>query len=745
MNIPENSQFIANCPKGLEALLKDELSRFGAEISGESVGQVRFEASLKTAYTACLWSRLANRVLLVLWQDRTDTSEGIYGAVQSIDWLDHIAPDGSLAVDFQGTGGEIRNSHFGALKIKDAIVDQFNRQNLARPNVDTKFPDLRLYARLKKGEFTLAIDLAGESLHRRGYREKGALAPLKENLAAAILIRADWPGVASKGGALIDPMCGSGTLLIEGAMMAMDIAPGLQRKNWGFTRWQGHIPAIWQSLLEDARERRALALTRQWPEIRGYDASGSIVSTAESNIEMAGLRGKVRVSRKELSEFSRPTHTDLPFGLVVANPPYGERLGDEASLVHLYSFLGQALRRDFQGWQAAMITGNPNLGKRMGLRSHKQYQLLNGSIPAKLLLFDVQEKQFVNEKPDAEGGEIPQRKFSGGAEMFANRLRKNLKRVDKWAKRQTLECYRVYDADMPEYAVAIDRYGKYVHVAEYVAPANIPEETSRDRLRDVIDVIPSVMQVHPENVVLKERRRQRGTEQYTRKAQREEWFEIEENPVKLLVNLHDYLDTGVFLDHRDVRRYIGEQAKGKRFLNLFCYTATASVHAGVGGARYSTSVDMSQTYLNWAQRNLALNGLSESRHRVERADCLKWLEQRAKLNDEREKYDLILLDPPTFSNSKKMDETLDIQRDHAGIVELAMACLAEGGELIFSNNRRGFTLDESVAERFTVQDKTRWSIPEDFSRRSQAIHHCYFISHKAQSAAESETHTEAEK
>jgi 23S rRNA (guanine2445-N2)-methyltransferase / 23S rRNA (guanine2069-N7)-methyltransferase len=255
-----------------------------------------------------------------------------------------------------------------------------------------------------------------------------------------------------------------------------------------------------------------------------------------------------------------------------------------------------------------------------------------------------------------------------------------------------------------------------------------------------MDVIPSVMQVTPEKVVLKERKRQRGTQQYTRKAQREEWMEIDESPVRLLVNLHDYLDTGVFLDHRLVRQYIGEHSKGKRFLNLFCYTGAASVHAGVGGARYSTSVDMSQTYLGWAQRNLALNGLSDSRHRTERADCLKWLENRAKFKDESEKFDLILLDPPTFSNSKKMDETLDIQRDHAGIVDLAMACLAEDGQLIFSNNRRGFNLDESVADNYYVQDKTRWSIPEDFSRRSQLIHHCYFISHKtdAQIAAENE-------
>jgi 23S rRNA (guanine2445-N2)-methyltransferase / 23S rRNA (guanine2069-N7)-methyltransferase len=723
----QTNSFIATCPKGLEQLLASEIASLGAEVGRESVGSISFVANIATAYRICLWSRLANRVLLVLSEFRGENADALYQGMLAVEWSEHLAATSRITVDFNGQSDDIRNTHFGALKSKDAIVDYFMAKGAQRPSVDKDNPDVRINVRLRKGYITIAVDLSGESLHRRAYRSSGAMAPLKENLAAALLLRADWPGMASRGGGLIDPMCGSGTLLIEAAMMAMHIAPGLLRTRWGFTGWCGHEPKTWEHLLDEARTQRAKSLMREWPEIRGYDANGKVVAQAEENIANAGLEKFVKVSRRELAQLSMPTHKALPEGLLITNPPYGERLGEQAELLHLYRHLGQAMKEHFLGWQGAIFTGNPDLGKRMGLRSNKQYQLLNGTIPAKLLLFNITPDAFVVERdhaPQKDNKPVSDAPLTAGGQMFANRLRKNIKRLTKWKNKNAIECYRVYDADMPEYSVAVDCYGSSVHIAEYMAPITISEEDAERRLREVIEAVSQVFSVSAGNIAIKERRRQRGKDQYQRQAPRNSFMEVSEGQAKLLVNLFDYLDTGLFLDHRPVRLDIAERARGKRFLNLFSYTGVASVQAGIGGARFTTSVDMSRTYLQWARRNLSLNGLSESRHRTEHADCRKWLK------DCEDQYDLILLDPPTFSNSKRMDDVLDTQKDHPDLIADAMRCLAPDGVLIFSTNKRDFVLDENVAEKYKIEDKTRWSLDEDFSRGGKPIHYCWYIEHK---------------
>lgn len=729
----EQHTFFASCPKGLEALLLAELSSFGALSLKETVGGIHFTGPLELAYRSCLWSRLANRILMPLCSLECRDVDDLYRIARGIHWEQHLDVDGSFAIDFTGSLKGLKHSHFAALKIKDAIADYFNEKQQRRPNVDARRPDLRVNARAGKGQLVISIDLSGDSLHKRGYRLSGGGAPLKENLAAAILLRADWPAVAARGGALLDPMCGSGTLLVEGALMAANIAPGLNRDYWGFSGWLGHQAKIWQQLLAQADSERTAALQRQWPEIRGYDANPGAIADAEENIERAGLTGRVRVLRKELAKFVKPTHLVIDSGLVVTNPPYGERLGDEASLLHLYRNLGQTLRQYFVGWRASIFTGNPDLGKQMGLRSNKQYQLFNGTIPCKLLNFEVEEVHFVNDRRNAvdnprsaesssDGASVVTAQLSAGAEMFANRLKKNLKLRLKWARQNNISCYRLYDADMPEYAVAIDYYEGWVHVAEYAAPANVDSEAAENRLRDVMTAIPGVLEVPVSRVVLKQRTRQKGRQQYRRQDQQQEFFEVREGAARLLVNVKDYLDTGLFLDHRPVRLKIAELAKGNRFLNLFSYTGTASVHAALGGATFTDSVDLSATYLEWASKNMALNGFSETQNRMVRADVLEWIKQCDNT------YDLILLDPPTFSNSKKMDGTLDIQRDHAALIDDVMQLLSRDGVLIFSNNQRKFTLDTSVTDSYSVEDRTSWSLDKDFER-SKTIHQCWFIKH----------------
>ena len=723
-------EFFVSCPKGIEGLLLDELRSLGAESVKETVAGVSVTADLEFGYRCCLWSRLANRVLLVLQRFPADSAERLYEGLRTIDWREHLDPSGTLAVDFSGQLPGVDNTHFGALKVKDAIVDTVRQPDGTRPSVDKIAPHLRVNVHCRSGHAQVAIDLSGNSLHQRGYRLQQGAAPLKENLAAAILIRAGWPQLAAEGGALADPMCGSGTFLVEAGLMAADVAPNLHRNSWGFSRWLQHVPAIWERVLTTARERAEAGLARPPLWIRGYEADPRLLQPVRNNIQRAGLAEWVKVYQGELASFA-PSPDRGQAGLIVTNPPYGERLGDTASLVYLYQKLGEILRERCNGWQAAIFTGNSDLGKRMGIRSHKQYSLFNGALPCKLLLMELSPERFVTGKSnqgDAATNEASEderkapARLSESAQMFANRLRKNLRTLGKWARQNQISSYRLYDADMPEFAVAIDLYNDWAHVQEYQAPSSISEDKAQARLQDVLAALPEVLAIPADHIVLKQRQRQLGKQQYQRMDRRGQFMEVSEGQVRLLVNLTDYLDTGLFLDHRPMRLRIATEAAGKRFLNLFCYTASASVHAAVGGARRTTSVDLSRTYLDWARRNLSLNGLSDL-HQLVQADVMQWLEE------DRGEYDLIFIDPPTFSNSKRMDDVFDVQRDHAHLINLAMARLAKDGVVYFSNNFRRFKLDEGLQRAHQIEDISAQTLDRDFQRNTR-IHKTWRITHR---------------
>ncbi|HEY7776491.1 MAG TPA: bifunctional 23S rRNA (guanine(2069)-N(7))-methyltransferase RlmK/23S rRNA (guanine(2445)-N(2))-methyltransferase RlmL, partial [Kineobactrum sp.] len=701
MSITASRQWFATCPKGIEGLLMAELQALGATTARETVAGVYFDGPLALGYRACLWSRLANRILLPLARLEAQDADELYRGLMAVAWDEVLGPEQTFTIDFTGENAHIRNTQFGAQRCKDAIVDWFQERTGQRPSVDRKDPDLRFNVRLSRHGILLALDMSGGSLHRRNYRLQAGAAPLKENLAAAVLLRADWPGMAARGGALIDPMCGSATLLLEGAMMAADIAPGLQRPRFGFERWRGHNPTQWQALLADAQGRAARSKRLQLPEIRGYDADPKVIRLAQENIARAGLESVVRVSCKPLSELSKPSHMPLPQGLLVCNPPYGERLGEKASLRYLYRQLGEAMLREFPGWQAAIFTADIDLGRATGLRSHKQYKLWNGALETTLLLFDLANNRLSERKAgEQQAAILPNGELSAGAQMFANRVRKNRRRLAGWVKREGVDCYRLYDADMPEYAVAIDIYGDQVHVAEYQAPSGIDPEAAATRLLEVQAALPEALAVAPENIVYKTRQRQRGDEQYRKQDDSGEMHTVTEGRARLLVNLRDYLDTGLFLDHRPLRLRLAAEAQGKDFLNLYCYTGTATVHAALGGARTTTSVDLSNTYLGWLRKNLAHNGLDETRNLIQRADCQEWLQAC------EQQFDLILLDPPSFSNSKKLADAFDVQRDHLPLLHAAMARLRPTGVLYFSTNRRGFKLDAEVEHLYSCENIT---------------------------------------
>jgi 23S rRNA (guanine2445-N2)-methyltransferase / 23S rRNA (guanine2069-N7)-methyltransferase len=730
----------ATTPKAMENLLSSELQSLGIENIKATVAGVAFQGDLETAYRACLWSRTANRILLVLNSFTVKSQDDLYRGVQQINWFEHLNPEDSFAVSFSAKNSEaINNTHFGALKVKDAIVDQMRAAFNCRPSINTEQPNIRINVHLQGETAQLSLDLSGESLHRRGYRDVSIKAPMKENLAAAMLLRSGWAEIAKRGGTLLDPMCGSGTLLLEGAMIAADYAPGLLRDYFGFIGWKQHDADCWQTLRAEAVLRKNRGLSKL-PVIVGFDQERHTVNTALAHIANAGLQNKIHVERRSIEDAAPAESWQV--GLVICNPPYGERLGEEAEVAELYKQFGTTLKNKFQGWQAALIISNPELGFRLGIRSQKPITLFNGALECKLLRLNIEESEFFIPKahtPEERIAQVTenvgwvsdsvtqQETQNTGAIMFANRLQKNLKTLSKWAKQNAITCYRVYDADLPEYAVAIDIYQSeqtWVHVQEYEPPKTIDQHKANQRLTELLAEIPRVLAVSREQVILKIRRKQKNTDQYEKHGDTGRFHTVIEGGCKLRVNFEDYLDTGLFLDHRPIRLKIQQQATGKRFLNLFAYTGSATVHAAVGGASATTTVDMSNTYINWAKNNLALNTVSGD-HAFIQADCIDWLANEAKQTQPRQ-YDLIFLDPPTFSNSKRMDEVFDIQRDHVQLINNALTLLADDGTLYFSTNFRRFKIDLAALAGLRVEDISTLSIPKDFARNAK-IHTCWSI------------------
>jgi 23S rRNA (guanine2445-N2)-methyltransferase / 23S rRNA (guanine2069-N7)-methyltransferase len=712
--------WIATAPVGAASVLAEELAVFGAHDIRERSHDVKFQGTLAVGYRTCLWSRTATRVLLSLGQIDASSSKSVYEAVKRIDWREHLAPGATLACDCSGGNESIRHTIYGSQLLKDAVCDNLRESTGERPNIKPERPDVLLHMHVEGPTALVSVDFSGESLHRRGYRQEGGRAPLKENVSAAVLLRAGWPAIFDAGGVLVDPMCGSGTFLTEAALIAADAAPALNREYFGFTGWLGHEAQLWDSLREEAQARRATRPVRRC--ILGSDIDADAVRMAIANGEAAGVAEWMHVEKRSLLEVARPK---AEAGLIIANPPYGERIGSDSGLPALYSELGSLLRERFQGWQAAILTGNPPLARNLGLYAKRTHRVFNGTIECRLLRFDLNEAsaQRPAEQVRADWSSRP------GAQMFANRLRKNLQRLDPWAERESIDCFRVYDADMPEYAFAIDVYGRgarQVYVQEYAAPKTVNQESARERRREALAVLPDALAVPISQVHSRVRKPQKGAEQYQKRENVGERHAVQEGGLKFWVNFRDYLDTGLFLDHRIMRSMLRDWAKDTDFLNLFCYTGSASVYAAAGGARSTTGVDLSNTYLDWAHENLLLNGFSGSNHELYRDDCLNWLEEQEARGA---RFDLIFLDPPTFSNSKRMEGVLDVQRDHVGMIRRSLKLLRPTGRLVFSTNYTRFKLDALALEDLAINDISAATIPKDFERHAK-IHRCFEVRFK---------------
>ncbi|WP_298906501.1 bifunctional 23S rRNA (guanine(2069)-N(7))-methyltransferase RlmK/23S rRNA (guanine(2445)-N(2))-methyltransferase RlmL [uncultured Psychrobacter sp.] len=744
---------IITCADGLEAPLQTELTSFGIASEIKSTGRLAVTGTLRDLYTICLWSRVASRVLMLIKRKNINTeydvAEQLYGLAKSVDWTEQFKLEQTFAIRLSVDKRVAVSQQFAMLRIKDAIADTFNEVYDSRPNVDSKNPDFSVFATVNDKQAELYLDLSGTSLHRRGYRVAMTEAPLKENLAAALLYSAGWhkkneEGNAPLYNALIDPMCGSGTFIIEALLMHCDYAVGIDKaaNQFGFYQWQHHDDALWQQMIDDAqtRFRDALAITNEQPDtlplILGFDADSGAILATEKNLIAAGLQDLLPLldletrALDQLSSVLKPLVDDgrLSNPLVITNPPYGERLGDEEMIKPLYHALGLILQDSFAGIDidpmVGILAANVEQVDILPIKEPKTLRCHNGAITVYFRYGTLIAGQTGNLVSRFEKREIEVEE----GQDFINRLQKNLAKLKKLAKKDAVSNLRVYNADLPDFKVAVDLYGDYVHVQEYAPPKTIPPETAKKRFNLALMGIREVFGINREQIFIKTRARQSGNDQYSKQGNTEKrgkFYVAREDGAYFYVNFTDYLDTGLFIDHRNMRARIKDNSRNKSVLNLFAYTCTASVHAALAGAKKVTSVDLSQNYLDWGKQNFVLNGLDVSRNKYQfvAADIFEWIK------DNTEQFDIIFIDPPTFSNSKKFQGTFDVQRDHSALINRAMNRLTSDGVLYFSNNFTRFELDEQLTERYDIVDITQKTIGFDFDVK-KPIHQSFEIRHR---------------
>lgn len=701
-------QFIALTSIGIEHLLAEELEQAGVTLGKQSVGSVRFETDNSTAQRICMMTRFATRIMLLIDEsEEISDKDALYKFARFQAWQDWFGPTQTFAIEFNGTNTELKNTQFSGLVIKDGVVDYFNDLYEQRPNVDKSEPNIRIIAKLNRDKCALYIDYSGPRLSDRGYRTKQGKAPIREHLAAALVKRSGWLDDITQ--PLFDPCCGSGTLLIEAAGMANN-APTNTEREFAFKRLPSFRKAKFDIVKAELKEQQQD--NNLW--LIGSDIDSKLVEVAAQNADRAGVSNTIKFKQGDANQLKSIAKRA---GVVISNLPYGERIGSMAELVNLHRNMGVAFKKYFPNWKLALLGTDDSLFKLLKLSREKRYKFKNGPLDAEFNLYELNERQLdQNERATGLNYE--------GSSAFANRVKKNKQALKSWLKKDQVSAYRVYDADIPEYNVAVDVYNDCAVIFEYAAPKEIEDDVAQKRLQDVITLTAQQLNIEPENIAVKVRKRQKGEAQYTSMDKQNRFEIVEEFGAKFKVNLFDYLDTGLFLDHRLARRFIQENANGKRVLNLFAYTGSVSVHAALGGAKAVTTVDMSKTYLKWAEENFALNELKNTRFRFEQADCLKWLEHA------QGQYDLIFLDPPTFSNSKRMKEAFDVQRDHIQLLTWIKNILSPNGTLVFSNNKRGFKMDEValIGLGLRAENISEKTLSPDFKRNKQ-IHNSWLITH----------------
>lgn len=849
-------EFYASCPEGFETALADELRGMGLRQVRPLKGRVAFAGSPADAERACLWSRLASRIFVVLGRFACADAEDLYEATHSIAWERILRAGATIAVTARGTNEELRNSHFAALRVKDALCDRMLEVEGRRPNVDTDDPNARISLTLRGNRASIQLDLSGDPLFKRLPREATrthAAHVLRPDYAALACAQGNWQEICSAaltntkdamrdedtaasadgsvpangsvpadGSALagstverptptlpvlIDACCAGGGVVLEAASILADRAPGLERRNWGFQSWSEHDAATWRELLNEADRRAELAKGRA-ARVVATDPAGDAVACARRILKAAGLADRVIFAQPDLDKISRKLMMPAccvgePRGFVFLDTTETaiskmSRVLDLATSLHTGACGADPVRAMLSTMPTVALTRDDLLIRTLG-EPARSLRVMPNNEEAELAVFSAANGAITAGEGNAAaedsmpaedavessvapspattlidlGDGKPCPVLIPESEQFARRLRKVAKLRRKWAQREGVTCYRVYDADLPDYSAAIDLYegsaatpGRWLVIAEYAAPREVDPSLAEARLLDILTLAPRILQVDPDNVFAKARIRSRGGSQYGKQAggtspsgQHGKGGKprgtrggsasnrpsqgagsgtpsdiltrrlplIEEGGLTFAVNFNDYLDTGIFLDHRITRGLVREHARGKRFfLNLFAYTGTATCYAADAGVEETVTVDLSNTYLDWAERNMEQNGFVGPDHHYVRADVMSWIRD---MRQTRNRWDLIFCDPPTFSNSSKMGRrTWDVQRDHVELLVGLSRLLSREGEAIFSCNLRTFRpdIEELARAGVVLTDITGETIPEDFARNKK-IHHCYLV------------------
>ncbi len=834
-------EFYASCPEGFEAALAGELRSLGLRQVRPLKGRVTFAGDPIDAERACLWSRLASRIFVVIDRFTCANAEDLYEGARSIAWERILRPGATIAVSARGTNDELRNSHFAALRVKDALCDRMLEVEGRRPSVDTDDPDARISLTLRGDRASIQLDLSGDPLFKRLPREATrthAAHVLRPDYAALACAQGNWQEICARAltnttgpvdgeraakaemspaapdipatdpttpatlPVMIDACCAGGGVVLEAASILADRAPGLERRAWGFQSWLEHDAATWRDLLNEADRRAELAKGRI-ARIVATDPSGDAVACARRILKAGGLADRVIFAQPDLDKISRKLMMPAPHDgeqrgfmfLDTTEIPISKmsRVLDLATNLHAGTCGGDPVRAMLRAMPTVTLTRDDLLIRTLGEPAHSLRVMPNNE-DAELAVFSAADGVTAAEGDQgAKDPALPDVAVGSGAsaspstslidlgdgkpcpvlipesEQFARRLRKVAKLRRKWAQREGVSCYRVYDADLPDYSAAIDLYegsastpGRWLVIAEYAAPREVDPALAEARLLDILTLAPRILQVDPDNVFAKARIRSRGGSQYGRPAASSNPGKggkprgghgtlasnrpgqgagsgapadirtrrlplIEEGGLTFAVNFNDYLDTGIFLDHRITRGLVRERARGKRFfLNLFAYTGTATCYAADAGVEETVTVDLSNTYLDWAERNMEQNGFVGPDHHYVRADVMSWIRD---MRATRNRWDLIFCDPPTFSNSSKMGHrTWDVQRDHVELLIGLSRLLSREGEAIFSCNLRTFRpdIEELARAGVVLTDITGETIPEDFARNKK-IHHCYLV------------------
>ena len=757
-------ELIATCAFGLEALVRRELESLDYRAKVVEPGRVAFQGSHRDIIKSNLWLRTADRILIKVADFPAADFDALFESTRSIDWSPFLNERGQFPVNGRCIGSQLSSVPACQRAIKRAIADSLLREYSCE-SLPEDGSSYRIDFTILKDHATLMIDTTGIGLHRRGYHRAASSPQVKETLAAALVMLSYW----RNGRPMIDPSCGGGTIAIEAARIGLNIAPGIDR-SFACEEWSEKFQSLSQEIRTEAFEQR---LERLEPRIIARDTSTHLLHKARTSASQAGVQDAIHFEHGDLQQI----RSQRRFGCLITLPTLEEKFQSTSERDAYYRQLPDLFRR-LPTWSHYVLTDFRKLESLLGRPADRRRKLYSGreamtyfqfhgpkpvtnttdvSVLSKTEIHEIvdgSDHANTNHNPlDAtESSQEPPYKRSESissntsphtdtpryehasgpaafgelsaksheqATLFASRIRKRAKHLRRWPSKRGITCYRIYERDIPEIPLVVDLYEDCIHITEYERPHERDIAEHANWLDLMAKTAAECLNISSTDIYLKKRERQKGKNQHDKVAETFRRKEVREGGLKFLVNLADYVDTGLFLDHRVTREMVRDQALRKNFLNLFCYTGSFTVYAADGGATSTVSVDLSRNYLDWAKANLELNGLGGNQHKFIAKDTMQFILDHEK----KPTYDLVVIDPPTFSNSKRTDTDWTVQGKAEELLRRVLPLVTPGGVIYFSTNFRRFKFQPENLSLTESHEISKQTVPEDF--RNRRIHRCW--------------------